>query len=71
LAVLEFGRFKVVPYCRDLIVDGKPVALGGRAFDTLLALIDAGGSVIGQGFIRAVATADLVTAKALLQSLRE
>jgi predicted ATPase len=45
-AVLEFGRFKVVPHRRELIADGKPVTLGGRAFDTLLALIDAGGSVI-------------------------
>jgi predicted ATPase/DNA-binding winged helix-turn-helix (wHTH) protein len=45
-AVLEFGRFKVVPHRRELIVNDKPIALGGRAFDTLLALINAGGSVI-------------------------
>ncbi len=45
-AVLEFGRFKVVPHRRELLIDGQPIALGGRAFDTLLALIDAGGSVI-------------------------
>jgi predicted ATPase len=45
-AVLEFGRFKIVLHRRELIADGKPVALGGRAFDTLLALIHAGGSVI-------------------------
>src|SRR5262249_19050407 len=31
---------------RELTADGKPVTLGGRAFDTLLALIYAGGSVI-------------------------
>src|SRR5687768_14441258 len=46
LAVVEFGRFKVVPHRRELLADGKPVDLGGRAFDTLLALIEAGGSVI-------------------------
>jgi len=46
LAVLEFGRFQLVPHRREFLVDGRPVALGGRAFDTLLALIDAGGSVI-------------------------
>jgi predicted ATPase/DNA-binding winged helix-turn-helix (wHTH) protein len=46
LAVLEFGRFKVVPHRRELLADGKPVALGGRAFDTLLALLDAAGSVV-------------------------
>src|SRR5262249_2210097 len=45
-AILEFGRFKVVPHRRELIADGRPVTLGGRAFDTLLALIHAGGSVI-------------------------
>ena len=45
-AVLEFGRFKVVPYRRELLADGKAIALGGRAFDTLMALIDASGSVI-------------------------
>src|SRR5262249_8209914 len=45
-AVLEFGRFTVVPHRRELPADGKPVTLGGRAFDTLLALIYAGGSVI-------------------------
>ncbi len=45
-AVLEFGRFKVVPHRRDLLAEGKAIALGGRAFDTLMALIDAGGSVI-------------------------
>lgn len=45
-AVLEFGRFKVMPHRRELLADGKAIALGGRAFDTLLALIDAGGSVV-------------------------
>ena len=45
-AVLEFGRFKVVPHRRELIVGGKATALGGRAFDALLVLIDAGGKVI-------------------------
>jgi DNA-binding winged helix-turn-helix (wHTH) protein len=45
-AVLEFGRFKVVPHRRELLADGKAIALGGRAFDTLVALIDAGGGVI-------------------------
>jgi len=47
-AVLEFGRFKVVRRRRELFVDGQLIELGGRAFDTLLALVDAGGSVIGK-----------------------
>src|SRR2546428_3139554 len=47
-AVLEFSRFKVVRYRREFFVDGQLIELGGRAFDTLLALIDAGASVIGK-----------------------
>src|SRR4029077_14099584 len=47
-ATIEFGRFKVVRHRRELLADGRPVELGGRAFDTLLALIDARGSVIGK-----------------------
>ena len=37
---------KVVPHRRELIVDGTPIALGSRAFDALLVLIDAGGTVL-------------------------
>jgi predicted ATPase/DNA-binding winged helix-turn-helix (wHTH) protein len=45
---IEFGRFKVVRHRRELLADGRPVELGGRAFDTLLALIDARGTVLGK-----------------------
>jgi predicted ATPase/DNA-binding winged helix-turn-helix (wHTH) protein len=45
-AVIEFGRFKVVRHRRELLADGRPVELGGRAFDTLMALIDARGRVL-------------------------
>ena len=37
--VLEFGRFKLDRYRREIVVDGRSVELGGRAFDTLLALV--------------------------------
>src|SRR2546427_416734 len=47
-AILEFGRFKVTRHRRELFVDGQLIELGGRAFDTLLALVDAGGSVISK-----------------------
>src|SRR5262249_33049473 len=43
-APIEFGRFKVVRYRRELMVDGQPVGLGGRAFETLFALMDARGT---------------------------
>src|SRR5437667_248567 len=45
-APLEFGRFRVVRHRRELLVDGRAVELGGRAFDTLIALIDARGSIV-------------------------
>jgi predicted ATPase/DNA-binding winged helix-turn-helix (wHTH) protein len=43
-----FGRFQVVPHRRELLIDGQPVKLGGRAFDVLVALIEAQGGVISK-----------------------
>jgi DNA-binding winged helix-turn-helix (wHTH) protein len=45
-AVLEFGRFRLLPRRRQLIADGTPIELGSRAFDLLLALIEADGSLV-------------------------
>ena len=45
-AFIEFGRFTLLPYRRELLADGQPIELGGRAFDVLLALIDAPGAVL-------------------------
>src|SRR5579862_517001 len=45
---LEFGRFKVVPHRRELLADGHPVALRGRLFDLLMALIEARGTVVSK-----------------------
>jgi predicted ATPase/DNA-binding winged helix-turn-helix (wHTH) protein len=45
-AVIEFGRFKLLRHRRELLADGRPVELGGRAFDMLAALIEAGGAVL-------------------------
>ena len=47
-ASVAFGRFQVLPHRRELLVDGKPVRLGGRAFDVLLALIEARGALVGK-----------------------
>ena len=35
-----FGRFQLDPTTRQLLADGQPLALGARAFDVLLALIE-------------------------------
>jgi predicted ATPase/DNA-binding winged helix-turn-helix (wHTH) protein len=43
---LRFGRFTLIPLRRELLDDGKPVDVGGRAFDVLLALVESGGKVV-------------------------
>ena len=44
----EFRRFRVVPHRRELLADDRPIELGGRAFDTLMALIDARGTLLSK-----------------------
>lgn len=52
--VLRFGtpqapaRFELQAAERCLLVDGVPAALGGRAFDLLLVLVERGGSLVGK-----------------------
>ena len=36
-AGIAFGRFLLLPHRRELLADGRPVKLGGRAFDVLMA----------------------------------
>jgi DNA-binding winged helix-turn-helix (wHTH) protein len=43
---LEFDRFRVLPRRRQLFADGAPVALGTRAFDLLMVLIEADGRLV-------------------------
>src|SRR5246127_2034378 len=45
-AGIAFGRFLLLPHRRELLADGRPVNLGGRAFDVLMALIEARGAVL-------------------------
>src|SRR6267154_5373796 len=47
-AAIEFGRFSVLPHRRELLAEGRPLELGGRAFDVLMALIEASGAVVGK-----------------------
>ncbi len=46
LASVGFGRFQMLPHRREMIADGKPIKLGGRAFDVLMTLIEARGAVV-------------------------
>jgi DNA-binding winged helix-turn-helix (wHTH) protein len=45
-AMLEFGRFRILLRPRQLMADGVPIELGTRAFDLLLVLLEASGSLV-------------------------
>jgi DNA-binding winged helix-turn-helix (wHTH) protein len=45
-AALVFGRFRVLLRPRQLVADGTPIELGTRAFDLLLVLLAANGSLV-------------------------
>jgi predicted ATPase/DNA-binding winged helix-turn-helix (wHTH) protein len=47
-ASIAFGRFRVLPHRRELLADGRPVKLGGRGFDVLIALLEGRGSVVSR-----------------------
>src|SRR5213593_107164 len=59
-ATIEFGRFKVIRHRRELLADGRPVELGGRAFDTLMALIEARGTVLDKDQLMSLVWPDRV-----------
>ncbi len=46
---LAFGRFRVLLRQRQLVADGVPIELGTRAFDLLLVLLEADGSLVTKG----------------------
>src|ERR1700738_4762890 len=48
LAGIAFGRFPGLPERREVLADGWPIKLGGRAFDMLMALIEARGAVVSK-----------------------
>jgi predicted ATPase/DNA-binding winged helix-turn-helix (wHTH) protein len=52
-AGIAFGRFLLLPHRRELLADGRPVKLGGRAFDVLMALIEARGAVVSKNALMA------------------
>ena len=47
-AIIEFGNFRIFPHRRQLLADGRPIPLGGRALDVLMALIEASGAVVSK-----------------------
>ena len=47
-AIIEFGHFKLWPHRRELLVDGRPIPLGARSFDVLMALVEGQGAVVSK-----------------------
>src|ERR1700746_635963 len=52
-ASVAFGRFRVLLHRRELLAEGRTIKLGGRAFDVLMALIEARGAVVGKDALMA------------------
>jgi DNA-binding winged helix-turn-helix (wHTH) protein len=47
-AIVEFGRFRLLQRRRELLVDGRPIPLGARSFDVLMALVEGQGAVVSK-----------------------
>jgi predicted ATPase/DNA-binding winged helix-turn-helix (wHTH) protein len=67
LAGIAFGRFLLLPHRRELLADGRPVKLGGRAFDVLMALIEAHGAVVSKNALMARVWSDRIVEENNLQ----
>jgi predicted ATPase/DNA-binding winged helix-turn-helix (wHTH) protein len=67
-ASIAFGRFRVLPQRRELLADGRPVKLGERAFELLLALIEARGTVLGKDALMRRAWPDRIVEENNLQA---
>jgi DNA-binding winged helix-turn-helix (wHTH) protein len=56
-----------LPHRRELLVDGRPVKLGGRAFDVFMALIEARGAVVSKNALMARVWPDRIVEENNLQ----
>ncbi|MGO4135933.1 response regulator [Rhizobium brockwellii] len=43
---IRFGRFCAIPHSRQLLLDGSPQEIGGRAFDLLMVLLRSNGRIV-------------------------
>jgi DNA-binding winged helix-turn-helix (wHTH) protein len=66
-APYRFGRFEIEPDTRRLMEEGRPVALGQRAFDVLLALVERRERLVSKGELLDVAWPGLVVEENNLQ----
>ena len=66
-AGIEFGRYRLLPHRRELLADGQPIKLGGRAYDVLMALIEARGAVVSKDALMARVWPDRIVEENALQ----
>jgi DNA-binding response OmpR family regulator len=45
---IRFGRFCAIPHSRQLLMDGVPREIGGRAFDLLMVLLRSNGGIVSK-----------------------
>ncbi|PZM08308.1 response regulator [Rhizobium tubonense] len=45
---IRFGRFCAIPHSRQLLLDGRPQDVGGRAFDLLMVLLKSNGRIVSK-----------------------
>ncbi|HUC71375.1 MAG TPA: response regulator [Stellaceae bacterium] len=62
-AVIRFGRVCVLSRARRLLVDGQPIELGSRAFDLLMVLIGAPGTLVTKDEILSRVWPDTIVAE--------
>src|SRR5215471_15033490 len=62
-----FGAFRLLPAQRMLLEDGKPVHLGSRALDVLVALIQSAGDTLHKDQLIACAWPDTVVEESALR----
>src|ERR1700724_3881763 len=67
-ASVAFGRFRVLLHRRELLAEGQPIKLGGRAFDVLMGLIEARGAVVGKDALMASVWPDRIVEENNLQT---
>jgi DNA-binding winged helix-turn-helix (wHTH) protein len=65
---IDFGRFRVLPHRRELLAEGQPVELAGRAFDVLMALIEARGAVVSKNALMECVWPDRIVGENSLQA---
>ena len=55
--ILAIGPVSIIPASREVLVEGKAVELTGGEYDILLALVEAGGSVLSRDELKGVSGA--------------